>query len=178
MPGWVALLQGVNVGRHKRMAMADLRRIVAEAGGADPVTVANSGNVVFGHPATAEEGLRADLEERISAAVGQPVPVLLRSAPELAAVVADNPFPDAAADPTTLHVEFLLQEVPGVLEGLDHGGDQLHDHGRELYLFAPHKLSGATYDSRTLHRRLGSHHTSRNWNTVGKLLTLVTALPD
>ncbi len=171
---WIGLLQGINVGPHRRIAMADLRRIVAEAGGSDPVTVANSGNVVFRHPATAEEKLRADLEGRISASVGKPVPVLLRTTDELRAVVADNPFPDAAAEPTTLHVEFLLAAVPGVLDDIDQGGDQLRAHGRELYLFAPHKLSGTTYDARTLHRRLGSHHTSRNWNTVQKLLALAS----
>ncbi len=174
MTVWIGLLQGVNVGRHRRIAMADLRRIVTEAGGSDPVTVANSGNVVFTHPDADGERLRADLEERVSAVVGQPVPVLLRTASELAAVVADNPFPDAAAEPTTLHVEFLLEAVPGVLDDLDQGADQLREHGCELYLFAPHKLSGTTYDARSLHRRLGSHHTSRNWNTVQKLLALAS----
>ena len=60
---YIALLQGVNVGKHKRIAMADLKRIVIDAGGEHPATVANSGNVLFAYGGERdEEQVRASLE--------------------------------------------------------------------------------------------------------------------
>ena len=46
----IALLRGINVGRAKRIAMADLRTLFEELGFTAVCTVLNSGNVVFGSP--------------------------------------------------------------------------------------------------------------------------------
>jgi uncharacterized protein (DUF1697 family) len=44
---YIALIRGINVGRAKRVAMADLRKLVEELGYDDVRSVLNSGNVVF-----------------------------------------------------------------------------------------------------------------------------------
>lgn len=44
---YVALLRGINVGRAKRVAMADLRALVEGLGFHSVRTLLNSGNVVF-----------------------------------------------------------------------------------------------------------------------------------
>ena len=49
---YVALLRGINVGRAKRVAMADLRALLAELGYRDPRSLLNSGNLVFSSPQT------------------------------------------------------------------------------------------------------------------------------
>lgn len=56
---YVALLRGINVGRAKRVAMSDLRRLVAGLGHDDVRTLLNSGNVVFtgAEAGTAEEAV-------------------------------------------------------------------------------------------------------------------------
>jgi uncharacterized protein (DUF1697 family) len=172
MTVYIALLQGVNVGKHKRISMADLKTIVAGMGGEQPVTVANSGNVVFAYGGNLGAGeLCAALEEAISRHVGMPVPTLVRAAGEMRSVVERNPYPDVT-DPKCLHVEFLLQEIPDVLAGIDFGQDHLTASGSEIYLHAPNKMSGITYDAKALYKRLGTHHTSRNWSTVTRLADL------
>ena len=102
----------------------------------------------------------------MTAHVGIDIPTVVRTEAELLDVIARNPYPDAAADTKTLHVDFLLTETPDALDGIDQGADALTQSGREIYLFAPNKLSGSTYDGKTLGKRLGTHHTSRNWNTI------------
>lgn len=172
MTVYIALLQGVNVGKHKRIAMDDLKRVVIEAGGKGPVTVANSGNVVFSYDGALDTAeLRATLETAISDHVGMPVPTLLRTGAEMRSVVERNPYP-AVTDPKCLHVEFLLEPLPDVLAGVDFGQDHLTASGGEIYLHAPNRMSGITYDAKTLNKRLGTHHTSRNWSTVTKLADL------
>ena len=44
-PTWIALLRGVNVGRAKRVAMADLRSLLEGLGCTEVRTLLNSGNV-------------------------------------------------------------------------------------------------------------------------------------
>lgn len=176
MTFYIALLQGVNVGKHKRIAMDDLKRIVIERGGEGPVTVANSGNVVFSYNGDMDaEALRASLEEAISDHVGLPVPTLLRTGEDMQAVVERNPYPDVS-DPKCLHVEFLLKPVPDALAGVEFGDDHLTASGSEIYLHAPNRMSGITYDVKTLNKQLGTHHTSRNWSTVTRLADLASRM--
>ena len=169
MTVFIALLQGVNVGKNKRIAMADLKQLVSSIGGENPTTVANSGNVVFAHTgAPNEERLRIELEHVISGHVGIAVPVIIRNAASLRRVVAQNPYPQVS-DPKQLHVEFLNETVPDALDDLEFGEDHLTVVDREIYLHLPNGMSGISHDAKTLGKRLGSHHTSRNWNTVTKL---------
>jgi uncharacterized protein (DUF1697 family) len=99
----VGLVRGVNVGGRRSLPMAELRRLVEAAGGEDAETYVASGNVLF-RAHDPEEVARA-VERGLAARLGLDVRVLVRSAAELAGVLAANPFPHA--DPRTLHVTFL-----------------------------------------------------------------------
>lgn len=167
---YVAFLQGVNVGKHKRIKMDAFHQIIIDLGGTYAKTVANSGNIVFAYGGDLEkEGLRGAIEKAVSDLVGQPVPTLIRTDEEMRQVVANNPYPQVT-DPKCLHVEFLNQPVPDALNDLAFGEDHLTLIGCEIYLHAPNKMSGITYDARTLYKRLGKSHTSRNWNTIKNVI--------
>lgn len=173
---YIALLQGVNVGKHKRISMTDLKQMAIDVGGIGPATIANSGNVVFAYDGEQDtEDLRLSLEQAISDHVGQPVPTILRTDHEGRQIVANSPYSEEI-DPKCLHVEFLNEATPHALDDLDFGKDHLTMTGREIYLHAPNKMSGITYDAKTLYKRLGNHHTSRNWNTVTKLAELAESM--
>lgn len=175
----IALLQGINVGRHKRIAMADLRALVEGLGYADVTTHLNSGNVVFTGEGGSNAEIAGSIERAISDALGLDVPVLVRSGEEMARIVAANPFPDAAADHTTLHVTFLSAEPdPERVEALaeiDRGDDDYRVVGAEVYLRYPNKLSGASFMPTGLGRALGVVATSRNWRTVTRLTEMAKA---
>lgn len=170
MPIYSSFLQGVNIGKYKRITMADFRQIIADLGGTQITTIVNSGNAVFHYDGQLDqEELQTTIERAVSDHIGIATPNALRSHEEITAVIAANPYPDAATDHKTLHVIFLNSEISNLLDGIEFGEDHLTAIGREVYLFAPHKLSGTTYDAKTLDKRLSTHVTARNWNTVMKV---------
>ena len=107
----VVLLRGVNVGGSGRLAMADLRALLADLDGTDVRTHLQSGNAVLTWDGTTEslqERVALGLRERLSLEV----PVLVRTSEQLAGVVAGCPFPDV--DPRLLHVVFLGGPAPAL----------------------------------------------------------------
>jgi uncharacterized protein (DUF1697 family) len=172
----VALLRGINVGRNKRVSMADLRAVYADLGLIDVKTHLQSGNVVF----TADGELGPDaaerLEEALLARTGVQSKVLLLSADELLAVAADNPLTDVATDPTRLIVTFL-EELPdaGRLELPDPAAlepEVLHVGPRAIYQWIPGGLLASKVPP-SFWKGLPPLQTNRNWRTVTKLVELV-----
>jgi len=101
-----ALLRGVNLGRARRVAMADLRAVVSSLGHTDVETYLQSGNVVFVPTAPDVDVVRQDIARALHAELGVRAAVQIRTGAELAAIVAANPYPDVS-DPTKLVVTFL-----------------------------------------------------------------------
>src|SRR5260370_21669703 len=98
----VALLRGINVGKAKRIAMADLRQLVESLGYSGVQTLLNSGNVVFAGPAAAPEKAAARIEKAIADKLGIASRVTVITAEEVAFSVAKNPLAAMAADPSML----------------------------------------------------------------------------
>jgi len=99
MNGFTALLRAVNVGGTGKLPMTDLKKLCEELGFGRVRTYIASGNVVF-TSAKSEAAIKADLETTLEAYAGKPVGVAVRSAAEIAQVLANNPFPDAPANRT------------------------------------------------------------------------------
>jgi uncharacterized protein (DUF1697 family) len=165
MPRVVALLRGVNVGGNRKLPMADLRATLAAAGYGDVRTHLQSGNVILDsskRPATLER----ELEELLG------VQVLVRTHDELVDVVARDPFGETATNGSRYFVTFLsgpLTEVPG----LESGDSELFVvSGREVYAWLPEGVHNSKRAQLLTERRLGVVTTTRNWNTVTKLVEL------
>lgn len=103
----VALLRGINVGRAKRIAMADLRRLFADLGFADVRTLLNSGNVVFAAKSPDAAGHARTIRAAIEREYGMTVPVIVVTAMDLAAILLENPLRDVAGDPARYLVAFV-----------------------------------------------------------------------
>lgn len=170
---WVALLRGINVGGKARVPMAELREVVAAAGGADVRTYIQSGNVAFTSPRRGRDALAATLERAIVDAFGVGAPVVLRTADELRALVDAHPF---GADTAHSYVSFLAAEPPADgakrLAALDAGDDEACLAGRDVYLRYPNGVTGARLTGPLLERCLGVPATVRNWRTVARLAAL------
>lgn len=174
----VVLLRGVNVGGH-RLAMSDFRATLESLGCTDVVTYIQSGNaVVTPTPALASHG--PELDQILSAAIGEvagyEVPVVTRTADELAAVVAAKPY--EVEQGKHLHVTFFKESpAPELLDGLDLDSflpEACTVSGREIYLHVPKGMGVAKLPIQLERaaRRTGSRGTTRNWNSVLKLLDL------
>ena len=105
MKAHVTLLRGINVGKHKRITMADLKAMIEGLGHEHVRTHVNSGNVVFGAERDVSSlDLAAEISDAIRSRLGLDVGVVVRTSSEMAQIVRDNPFPDLAATPKHLHV--------------------------------------------------------------------------
>jgi uncharacterized protein (DUF1697 family) len=174
MATFIALLRGINVGKHNRIAMPDLRAHLGELGYGDVKTVVASGNIVLESTASAKQ-LAADLRAAIKERFDVDTPVVVRSATQLGKVVKANPFPDAAEDPKRFQVMFLDDTCPAAvakaLEEADLGNEQIDVAGREIYTWHRDGIQDSP-SGKLLAKQLRGQGTARNWNTVLKLLEL------
>ena len=171
----IALLRGINVGRAKRVAMADLRDLVQGLGYTDVRTVLNSGNIVFSAPGEPADRAAHRIEAALPDAVGVSSKVTGLNAETLAMIVAENPLALAGCSPSRLMVVFLAKAAErsklDSLTGHDWTPDELGVGSRAAYLWCPQgflvsRLAEATG------RALGPAATTRNWGTVMKLHAL------
>lgn len=171
----IALLRGINVGGHRRVPMAELRALVASLGYAEVASYIQSGNLVFG--ATADESsIVVTLEGAIEDVFGFAVPVIVRSAEEMAGVAAAHPLVDTAAHPRRAMVAFLDRvpevDLATVIEAEAYLPDRFVASGREVYLDYPDGSARSKLTHSLLEGTLDVRATIRNWNTVTKLADL------
>jgi uncharacterized protein (DUF1697 family) len=173
---YVALLRGINVGPHKRMAMADLRALLAGLGYDEVQTLLQSGNAVFAAEGSPEQVTR-ELKDKIATELGIEVEIVVRTRDELASVVKRDPLGDVAGDPKRYQVSFLSAEpkpeVSRELAALDFAPEQCVFSGREIYAWHPDGIHSSKLAKQLSDRRLGVTATARNWNTVVKLLAMM-----
>jgi uncharacterized protein (DUF1697 family) len=173
----IALLRGVNVGGNNKVPMAHLRELLGELGYGDVRTHLQSGNAVFTAPDTPPERAAREIEGQLTRHLGLNVRVLVRTAPELARVVAANPLPEAASEePARLLVTFLSAPLdPELLRALDPADFEPDRFGvgeREAYVWCPEGVRAITLSYAFWEKRFGVVATARNWNTVTRLLAL------
>jgi uncharacterized protein (DUF1697 family) len=171
----IALLRGINVGRNKRIAMADLRAMLESLGYDDVRTHLQSGNAIF----SAGGGKDATLEQNISAGIkatfGMEVAVMVRTAAEIASVVDSNPFIARGADTSELHATFLAAAPPAArIAAVDRKAcapDEFAVGDRVIYLRLRNGVMGSRLPD--FDKVLGVRTTTRNWNTTTRLREMV-----
>ena len=174
----MALLRGINVGGKNLLPMKDLVRLFADAGCADVRTYIQSGNVLFQASPAKAGRLPGVIAQGIADRFGYRTPVLLRTVEELGATIRNNPFLEAGAPESWLHVLFLASQADALhVAALDPDRsppDAYAVRGREIYLQCPNgagntRLTNAWFDS-----KLATISTGRNWRTAIKLFELAS----
>jgi uncharacterized protein (DUF1697 family) len=177
---YIALLRAVNVGGSGAVAMADLRRVVAELGLADVRTFLQTGNVLFRCDPCPGATLERRLEVATERALGLSTDVIVRTAPEWNRAVARNPFPQEAREDPAHLVMVLLKGVPAPgaerrLREAVRGRERLRVVGSEAYLVYPDGIARSKLTLPFVEKHLGFRGTGRNWNTVTKLAVRASA---
>jgi uncharacterized protein (DUF1697 family) len=166
---YVALLRAVNVGGTGMLRMADLVRLSLACGFTNPRTYIASGNLVFHSPLTAAQ-VKSALEAQLQRYAGKPVGVLVRTAYEMAAVLANMPFKDAPPNQT---VAIFLEAAPSrddLQEAKNQGREQLALGTREIYVTYPDGMGRSK-----LSLPAAKTGTARNMNTIAKLVDMARA---
>ncbi len=113
---WIALLYSVVLPEGARLKMADLKGLAEELGYDRVRTVASSGNLLFDAERRDAAGLEAELEAAFVKRFGKTVPVILRDAARLRALIRANPFPDVT-DLTQVSVRIMRAAYPDSVTG-------------------------------------------------------------
>jgi uncharacterized protein (DUF1697 family) len=172
---YVVLLRGVNLGRNRRLAMADLRRWLADLGYENVRTHLQSGNVVLDSDRKPAE-VQKQIEKRLREETGADIRCLVRTHDDLQRVVDGNPFEGIATDPAKFLVAFLAEPAKkarlATLDPADYEPERWHIGQREIYLWHANGINQSKLGNELNDRNLGVMATARNWNTVLKLLAM------
>lgn len=175
----IALLRAVNLGGRNKVKMHDLRVLLEDLGMRDAQSLLQSGNLVFRSDVPTIAELEDLLEEATKERFGLDTDFFVRTAEELKAIIADNPFPDAAEnDPSHLVVGFM-KDAPdpaavAALQKAIKGREIVRANGRQLYTVYPDGIGRSKLTSKMVEKKLGTRGTGRNWNTILKLHALTT----
>ncbi|HJQ98176.1 MAG TPA: DUF1697 domain-containing protein, partial [Candidatus Polarisedimenticolaceae bacterium] len=173
------LLRGINVGKAKRISMADLKALVEGLGYDGVRTLLNSGNVVFS--STKADGATAArrIEKGIADTLGVSSRVTVVSADEIAAAIAKNPHRKIASNPSRHLVAFLPDDA--AVEALapfvkkKWSPEAVAASGRVLFLWCPDSILESPAFTE-LAKLAKDGVTTRNWATVEKLHALAESL--
>ncbi|MGC2787124.1 MAG: DUF1697 domain-containing protein [Roseiarcus sp.] len=166
MPVFIVLLRAVNVGGTGKLPMSDLKQLCEKAGFENIRTYIASGNVVAERDGSGTQA-KAALEAELKTYAGKPVGIIVRTAAEMAEVVALNPFPHRAANRT---VAIFLDHAPPLEAMKDIKGqanEEVRLSGREIYVHYPDGIGRSK-----LRIPAAGDGTARNMNTVAKLAAM------
>jgi uncharacterized protein (DUF1697 family) len=172
MNTYIAFFRGINVGGKNSLPMEELVALLEGFGAREVRTYVQSGNAVF---QSAEKG-PSQLSKQLAAAIkkrhGFGTCVLIVGLDALKRAMAENPFPEAEADPSSLHLGFLAStpKSPDLekLATLKKESERFHLSDNVFYLHAPQGVGRSKLAAST-EKLLGVPMTDRNWRTVCKV---------
>ncbi len=181
---YAALLRGINVGGAKKVPMADLRTLMEGLGHEGVRTYLQSGQAVFASDHGDQDSLAAELAGAIEKSFGFAVDVIVRDHAYLKAVADACPFPAAELEAKQLHVTYFSAPVDAErfaeIDKAAYLPEEFRLGDRALYLYAPNGLGRSKLAEHLSKPRLsrGLIATSRNWNTVVKLVEMTRPSGD
>lgn len=177
MTTYIALLRGINVSGHKPVPMAGLKAMLAKLGFKDAKTYIQSGNVVFRNEGKDAAKLAEAIEAGILKAFGFEVPVIVRTADQMAAVVKANPWrKKKLAETERVYVSYLdkapSKEAIASLALVAGGNDEFILAGTEVYILARDGYGNTVLSNTLMEKKLKVRSTTRNLETTLKLLAM------
>ncbi|MCY3001208.1 MAG: DUF1697 domain-containing protein [Planctomycetota bacterium] len=174
----VAFLRGINVGKAKRVAMADLRRELEAAGFVGVKTLLQSGNVVFESARLTKGSAKERIETVLEKRLGVAAQVTVLTLAEVESALADGPFARGVKDPSKALVTFYSSpadaKLLASLAKQDFGRETLAIGKSCAWLECPDGILGGKL-WKALDKALGDHGTARNLATLTKLVALARA---
>jgi uncharacterized protein (DUF1697 family) len=176
MPRYVALFRGINVGKAKRIAMADLRVLLGKLGFTGVRTLLNSGNAVFTAGAEPAGALADRIRQAVHRKLGVDALVIVKSGKDIADIIKGNAIGRFATDASRLLV--AMTNEPKALSALkklaqsDWGDEQLHIGKHAAYVWCANGILESKAAAALL-GGLDNVGTTRNWATLGKIHALM-----
>ena len=176
MPRYVALFRGINVGKAKRIAMADLRALLEKLGYSQVRTLLNSGNAVFTADATPADKLARRIRAEVAKKLGVDALVIVKSQRDVAGAIADNALAQVATDHSRLLVA-MANDAKAIaalkkFAGRSWGEERMHVGRHAAYLWCANGILESKV-AEALLTDLKDIGTTRNWATLNKIHALM-----
>ena len=177
---YVAFLRGINVGGHHRVPMVDLREELGKVGCENPVTILNSGNIIFD---TKEDDLKAmerSIEGHIQKCFGFPIPTIVRRSSTLIDLYRSEPFRDIQlTNDTRLYISFLKNEMdhdlPLPWTSDDNSYTILQKSNGNILSILDMGITKTPKAMEALEGFFGKEITTRNWKTIARIEKKIAA---
>lgn len=170
MTKYVVFLRAVNVGGNTIIKMADLKRMFESFGLEDVQTYIQSGNVIFESDEAEADELATRVESQLEKALGNRIPLFVRTIEEVQAIAAKSPF--ETKDEETVHVAFLNQKPDKkqqqALMAFKSEADDFTVKGREVYNLRRDR-ENSVFSNAFIEKILKMPSTTRNLTTIKKI---------
>lgn len=170
------MLRGLNLGAHNRIKMDALREVYASLKLEDARTYVQSGNVIFRTKEKNLPQLAGKIQKAIEKNFGCRTEVILRTPDEFRRTIAASPFAGRDLEPGKVLITFLAaepaREAQQALDAFKKYPEELHLKGRELYIYFPNGAGRSKLPWSQVEKFLKVTGTSRNWNSVTKMLAM------
>jgi uncharacterized protein (DUF1697 family) len=175
MAKYVAFLRGINVSGNKIVPMTKLKTVLEEMGFHNIRTILTSGNIVFEAKKQSLTALTKNIFEKLEASFGFRIPVIIRDAVDILKMIESDPFNRIDATPKTrLYVTFLSENPKNNLKIPYISPDnsfRILSISNDILFSALDLTKTQTPDAMMiLEKEFGKNITTRNWNTVLKIL--------
>ncbi|MFM9944974.1 MAG: DUF1697 domain-containing protein [Bacteroidia bacterium] len=179
MQKYIAILRGINVSGQKLIKMAELKIHLEELEFKNVSSYIQSGNILFESKNQNQKVLATEIENKIREKYGWDVPVIVKNSDELKTISERNPFLiNRNEDFKKLYVIFLDDEPEMELienfKKTDYLPDEFVLSEKTIYAFYTNSYGTTKFTNNYFEKKLKTKATTRNWNTVLKLLELST----
>ncbi|MCB0402588.1 MAG: DUF1697 domain-containing protein [Flavobacteriales bacterium] len=172
MNTYISILRGINVSGQKKIKMADLKKLYESLGFENVETHIQSGNVVFTSPEKDPKKLEQLIFNGIQKAYGFDVPNLILTPQEIEDALKHNPYQDIELMYFTFLEEFPAPENIDKLSTYQFPEEYYELKGKVIYSHFPNGAGRAKMNNNFFEQKLKVMATSRNLNTVKKLLEM------
>jgi uncharacterized protein (DUF1697 family) len=174
---YIALLRGINVSGHHKIKMTELKQLFIELGFVNVTTYIQSGNVVFQTNLEELDKIEQQILNGIHQTFGHKIQVLVLNKKSLETIFNSNLFlQKSGIDISKLHVTLLSNEP--VYEGIKQinemttNQDEFDIVDKCIYLYCPNGYGNTKLNNNLFEKKLKVSATTRNWNTISKLVEL------
>ncbi|WP_155204350.1 DUF1697 domain-containing protein [Xanthovirga aplysinae] len=175
---YIALLRGINIGRYRKILMADLRKLFEDLGFSGVTTYIQTGNIVLNTSGKVSiDELANNIEQSLFSAYGFEVPVIVRTVEEINELIVNNPFlKNGKVEVERLHLTFLkdnptIEKLEKVIN-IDSTPDKFEIVNKNIFIYCSKLYSDSKLGNTFFENTLKVKGTTRNWKTVLKLSEL------
>jgi uncharacterized protein (DUF1697 family) len=178
MPGYVALLRGINVGGRNLIRMPALKACFEADGFSEVATYIQSGNVLFASPETRVAGLTRRIEEMLAATFGYQATVVLRNRAQMRGVVERAPK-GFGTQPAAYRYDVIFLKPPLTAKvamksvPTKPGVDEANAGTGVLYFSRLIEKATQSRLNKIVSSPIYASVTIRNWNTTTKLSSMM-----